>query len=299
MAYDNYDLMKATDEHLVRPRFQAERDRRFYPSEASVQMRDEHGDLVVHGGCLRASYFRLSGEFEGSPYDARTHWIFKQGDSVETMLVEQWKEMGVWVDNSVKFVDTENNISGELDAILAEPPTGQLYGVEVKSFYGYQAETQLFGNRKIKAFPKWSQLLQTLVYLNHFEDRLPFFRMVYFARDSVKRRTFKIEFEHDGAVKYPKVEGEVVRSFSMDDVLARYRQLRTHVESNTVPPPDYELQYSATKIQDYHGKGKISDSKFNKWQSGKLKRHEHVGDWQCSYCRFKEVCWGGQQQLLV
>lgn len=299
MSYDNYDLMKATDEHIVRPRFQAERERRFYPSEASVQIRDEHGDLVVHGGCLRASYFRLSGAFEGTPYDARTQWIFKQGDSVEAMLVEQWKQMGVWVENSVKFVDQENNISGELDAILAEPPSGQLYGVEVKSFYGYQAETQLFGNRKIKAFPKMSQLLQTLVYLNYFEESLPYFRMVYFARDSVKRRTFKIELQHEGPVKYPKVEGEVVRSFTINDILDRYRRLQTHIDSNTVPPPDYELQFPAAKIRDYHDKGKISDSKFSKWESGKLKKHEHVGDWQCSYCRFKEVCWGTNAQLTL
>jgi len=299
MAYDSYDLMKATDDHIIRPRFQTERERRFYPSEASVQFRDEHGDLTSHGGCLRSSYFRISGEFEGTPYEARSRWIFKQGDGVEEMLIREWKEMGIWVDNSVKFIDKENNISGELDAILVEPPTGQLYGVEVKSFYGYFAETQLFGNRKVKAFPKMPQLLQTLVYLNHFEDRLPFFRMAYFARDSVKRKTFKIEFEKEGEVKFPKVDGEVVRSFTMGDVIDRYKTLRNHVESKTVPPPDYELNYPEAKIRDFYGKKKISETKFQKWQSGKLKKHELVGDWQCSYCKFKEVCWGNSQQLLV
>jgi len=295
--YDTYDLFKATDAHLTRPKFRADREKRFYPSEASVQIFDEHGDRVTHGGCLRASYFRLSGEFEGIPHDARSEFIFMQGNAVEDMLVEQWKQMGIWVANSVKFVDYENNISGELDAILAEPPDGQLYGVEVKSFYGYFAEKELFGNRSQKGFPKMSQLLQTLVYLNHFKEKLPFFRMVYFARDSVKRRTFKIELEHQADGTYPKVEGEVIRSFTIEDVLGRYRTLQQHIDANDVPPNDYELRYSDDKIRDFApkangGKGKIAKTKYEAWEKGKLKPHEVIGDWQCSYCRFKEVCWG-------
>lgn len=289
---DTYDLFQATDLHLTRPKFKAERERRFYPSEASVQVYDSFGDLVTHGGCLRASYFRLSGEFEGTPYDARTEFIFLQGKAVEEMLVALWKEMGVWVDNNVKFVDLENNISGELDAILAEPPSGQLYGVEVKSFYGYFAERELFGNKRVKGFPKMGQLLQTLIYLNHFEDRLPFFRMVYFGRDSVKRRTFKIELHHEGENKYPKVDGEVVRTFTMKDVLARYKLLQQHVDTKTVPTNDFELQYPDSKIEDYHSKGKVAKTKYEAWKKGKLKKHENIGDWQCSYCRYKETCWG-------
>src|SRR5574343_391124 len=115
--YDQYDLFKATDDFLVRPKFLTQREKRFYPSEASVQVTDEFGDKVTHGGCLRASYFRLSGEFEGTPHDARSEYIFAQGKMIEEWLIGKWKEMGVWVDNNVKFIDTEHNISGELDAI--------------------------------------------------------------------------------------------------------------------------------------------------------------------------------------
>lgn len=293
MSYDPYDLFAATDTHLVRPRFHTERERRFYPSEASVEAFDEHGDRVVHGGCLRASYFRLSGEFEGLPYDARSEFIFMQGKAVEDMLVSLWKEMGIWVDNNIKFVDHENNISGEIDAILAEPPNGQLYGVEVKSFYGYNAEKQILGGKRDPGFPKMSQLLQTLVYLNHFEKRLPYFRMVYFARDSVKRRTFKVELHHEGDIKYPKVEGEILRQFSVNDILDRYRLLRQHLDRKEIPPNDFELHYPDAKIEDFHKKGKVAKTKYEKWKKGKLAYHERIGDWQCSYCRFKDVCWSG------
>lgn len=292
MAYDNYDLFAETDKHLVRPKFQTEREAHLYPSEASVKIYDKHGDPVVHGGCMRACYFRMSGEFEGTPYDARSEYIFIQGKAVEEFLIKLWKEMGIWVDNNIKFIDKENNISGELDAILAEPPSGQLYGVEIKSFYGYNAEKEIFGNKSQKGFPKMNHLLQTLVYLNHFRDRLPFFRIVYFDRGGVKRRTFKVELHQEGEILYPMVDGEVQRQFSMQDVLARYKELQHHLETGTVPPNDFELQYDNAKIEDFYKKKKVAKTKYEKWKNGKLGFYEHIGDWQCSYCRYKDTCWG-------
>lgn len=289
--YDTYDLFQHTDEHLTRPKFRAEREKRFYPSEASVEYYDEHGDKVVEGGCLRASYFRLSGEFEGTPFDARTEFIFMQGKKVEDMLIDVWKEMGIWVDNNVKFVDKEHNISGEIDALLVEPPDGTIYGVEVKSFYGYFAEKEIFGNKSTLGKPKISQLLQTLIYLYHFRDRIPYFRMVYFGRDSVKRRTFKIELEQEGETFYPKIDGVVWRSFSVNDIYARYEKLQEHVDNKIIPPNDYELMYSDAKIEDFYKKGKIAKTKYEKWKNGKLGPNEVIGDWQCSYCRYKNECW--------
>lgn len=294
-TYDHYDLFAHTDDHVTRPKFGGQPSKYFYPSEASVKLTDEHGDSVTEGGCLRASYFRLSGEFEGIPHDARTEYIFMQGKSVESDLVSLWKEMGIWVANNIKFIDQNNNISGELDAVLAEPETGQLYGVEVKSFYGYHAEKEIMGNFKKSGFPKMSQLLQTLVYLNYWHDKgLPYFRMVYFARDSVKRRTFKIELHKEGNIIYPKVEGQVIRSFTVNQVLDRYKQLQQYVDSKTIPPNDYELQYSDAKIEDYYKKGKVSKTDYEAYKKGKLAKYEYVGDWNCSYCKFKNVCWGSK-----
>jgi len=289
--YDNYDLFKDMDRHMTRPKFKAARSKFFYPSEASVRLTDQYGDSKIVGKCLRASYFRLSGEFEGIPYDAHTQYIFMGGNRTESALINIWKEMGVWVDNSVKFVDYEHNISGELDAILAEPGTGQLYGVEVKSFYGYFAEKEIFGNKSQKGFPKMGQLLQTLIYTNFFKNQLPYFRMVYFDRGGSKRRTFKIELHEEGNIIYPKVEGEIIRSFAVNDIYARYSELQDCLETKTIPPNDFELQYSDTKVEDFWKKGKVAKTKYEKWQKGKLGSHEKIGDWECNYCQYKNECW--------
>lgn len=289
--YDTYDLFEDMDRHMTRPRFKAARSRFFYPSEASVVLTDGHGDRKVEGKCLRAAYFRLSEEFEGQPHDARSEYIFLGGNRVESQLINIWKEMGIWVDNSVKFVDHEHNISGELDAILMEPGSGQLYGVEVKSFYGYNAEKEIFGNKYQKGFPKMGQLLQTLVYLNFFKNQLPYFRMVYFDRGGAKRRTFKVELHEEGNIIYPKVEGEIIRSFTINDIYARYSELQQCLETGTIPPNDFELQYSDGKIHDFYKKGKVAKTKYEAWQKGKLKPYENIGDWECGYCQYKETCW--------
>lgn len=291
--FDHYDLWDHMDQHMVRPKFKATRSRHLYPSEASVKIIDAHGDEKVEGKCMRAAYFRLSGDHEGTPYSARTEYIFMQGNSVESNLVAIWKEMGVWVANSVRFVDHENDVSGELDAVLAEPETGQLYGVEVKSFYGYFAEKEIFGNKSQKGFPKMPHLLQTLVYLNYFKNKgLPYFRIVYFDRGGDKRCTFKIELHREGNITYPKVEGTVIRSFTVNDILARYQELRQYVETNTVPGTDFELRYPDAKVEDFWKKGKVAKTKYEAWKKGKLKANEKIGDWECNYCNYKDTCWG-------
>ena len=290
-TYDNYDLFQATDEHIARIRFQDTPSSHFYPSEASVKVIDEHGDQKVEGGCLRQSYFRLSGEYEGKGSEARSEYIFMQGRSVEQDLVSLWKEMGIWVANSVRFTDTTNNISGELDAILSEP-SGQLYLVEVKSFYGYHAEKEIMGGHQSTGFPKISQLLQTLVYLSYWQDKgLSYARMVYFARDSVKRRTFKIELHKEGDITYPKVEGVIIRSFSINDIFARYKELKHYVDNKIIPPNDYELQYNDQKIEDFFQKGKVSKTNYESWKKGKLGKYDYIGDWMCNYCNYKNICW--------
>lgn len=294
MTYDTYDLIAATDAHLTRDKFyqQSGSSGNFRPSEASVRVVDEHGDERTEGGCLRASYFRLSDEYERAKNSARSEFIFMQGKSIERDFINTWKEMGIWVDSNVKYYDHENNISGELDTILKEPD-GTPYIVECKSCYGYMAKKEIIGNWKNSGFPKMSHLLQTLVYLNYWHTRgLNKARIVYLFRDSVDRRTFLIELHKEGDLIYPKVEGLVIRSFTVNDIISRYKFLSTCLKAEIVPERDYDLQYPDEKIEDFFKKGKIGKTKYDKWKKGKLGKHEYIGDWNCGYCSYKSICYG-------
>jgi hypothetical protein len=127
----DFDFFEFLDNHMTRLRFKPGTDNsHYYPSEASVQFRDRHGDLTTEGGCLRASYFRVVGGFEKVATSAYSEWIFKMGKLIEEEIVLQAKEVGIWVDNNIRFYDKEYNISGEIDLLIAEPPTGVIVPYE-------------------------------------------------------------------------------------------------------------------------------------------------------------------------
>jgi hypothetical protein len=289
----DFDFFGFLDEHITRPRFRPEVDAsHLYPSEASVKYYDEFGDLTTVGQCMRAAYFRVVGGFERISNSAYSEWIFKMGKDVENIIVAQAKEAGIWVDNNIKFYDKEYNISGEIDCLIAEPPNGVIVPYEIKSFYGYFAHREIFGNKSRAAQPKFDQLCQLLVYLWKFRDQFPYGRMAYFARDDIKRKTFKVALHQEGEIFYPVIDGKIFKLFTVNDILARYRQLQDYIDRKEVPPADYELQYSDAMIQDFAKKGKISKSKFEKWQKGKLNDYEYLGDWRCGgYCPYRLICY--------
>lgn len=287
-GYDTYDLWAHTESHLERPRMKYPYKGSFRPSEASVVYFDEDGDKVTEGGCLRAAFYRLKG-FEAAPDDARAQMIFAMGNAVESFLVEQWKQMGIWVDNDVRFFNADYGfpLKGALDTILVEPPDAKLYGVEVKSFYGYYATREIMGNSKVKGKPKMGYLMQALIYSQIFRKELYCFRLVFMARDDPSQhRTFKIELHEEDGLTYPKVDGEVWRQFTVEDILDRYRKLQEYLDKDELPPRDYEDAYSDEKIEDLFSRGKLSKAKYTAHTKGKK-----VGDWNCAYCRYRDQCY--------
>lgn len=288
----DFDFFEFLDNHMTRLRFKPETSTdHYYPSEASVQFYDSHGDLTTEGGCLRASYFRVVGGFEKVANSAYSEWIFKMGKLVEEEIVLQAKEAGIWVDNNIRFYDKEYNISGEIDLLIAEPPNGVIVPMELKTCYGYFSERDIFGNTKVKGAPKINQMVQLLVYLWKFRDQFPYGRMAYFFRDSTKRKTFKISLLEQGELIYPVVDGEVWKHFTVNDILKRYKQLDDYVKRQEVPPADYELQHSAAKIEDFFKKGKVAKTKYEAWKKGKLKPWEYIGNWNCKFCGWRKNCY--------
>lgn len=259
----------------------------FYPSESSAVWHDKFGIRRVAGTCMRKSYLRLTGAPVTNPPDAYNEWIFALGKAVEEILVEQWKQMGIWVENNLKFLDAERSISGEIDVILTEP-NGSLFGVEVKSFYGYQATRDLIGNTKVKAAPKTSQLIQAMIYVDQFKDILSYFKMVYYARDSAARNEFDITLVPIDGKRYPAINGEVDSRFSLEDVYERFAILKQYLQAKELPPADFELRWSEEKINQRKELGEVSKSAYEEWQ----KKKTSIGDWQCRFCPYKVNCWG-------
>jgi len=289
----------------------------YYPSEASVVWKDHSGQQRTSGTCLRAAWFRVTGyaEKQGTVLhsDPYSEWIFALGKHVEIILVEQWKQMGIWVANNVEFYDAEHNISGEVDCIIRHSATGELIGTEEKSFYGYNATKQICGNKSTVPSPKTSQLLQTLIYVDQFRDRMfidqgqekkiEYFKMVYYARDSASRNEFDISLIEDasdpsrGILHRPLINGIADSRFHLEDIYDRYSLLDQYVKAGEIPPPDYEPVWSPEKVYARQALGEVAKTTFEKWQ--KKPKQNPIGDWQCqAYCKYRNICWkDGKQQL--
>jgi hypothetical protein len=282
-----YNLLEHTDAWITRPKFRAQRALALYPSEASVVIKDKEGFEHTEGTCLRAAFMRSTGKVTPAPTEARGERIMSVGKTIEQWFIERWKEMGIWVDNNVKFYWPEYNISGELDVILAEPMTGDPFGVECKTFYGYDAAKTIFGSKWKPGFPKINQLLQALVYTYHFRDRLKYFKMVYMDRSDTRHKEFKIEVTEFEGKWWPVVDGKRVTEFSINDVLERYKMLNHYIDNDVMPPRDYELYWDPARVEREKENGNVSKTAYADWKKGKRK----LGDWQCRYCPYKNPCW--------
>jgi Holliday junction resolvase-like predicted endonuclease len=285
-----YNLIENTDAFMCRKQFSLPRGVHLYPSEASVSYTDIHGLPRVIGQCARQTYYRLTGQPSSGSYDAYMQWIFALGKAVEEILVEQWKQMGIWVANNVRFYDVNRNISGELDVILKEPD-GTLFFVEVKSFASYQATKHICGNKSVKGKPKDNQLLQALIYADLCKELnlIQYGKMIYYARDSGQRREFNISLTNDNGLKRPVVEGTVDYRFTMEDIYERYALLQSYVNSKQLPPRDYELEWGTEKVEIRNGLGEIAKTNYEKWKKSPVKYP--IGDWNCKRCPWLLTCY--------
>lgn len=295
MPTHKFSLINATDNHVCRSKIGMPRKPAWYPSEASATWTDENGEKRTEGQCMRSAYFRYTGlckdmKLETTPY---SEWIFALGKHVEIILVEYWKEMGLWVDNNLKFYDKERDISGEIDCLIHDPNTGELILVEVKSIYGYAGVKQVCGNKSTKASPKTSQMMQLMIYLDQFKDIVSYGKLVYYARDSAARNEFDISLVLDASdpqkpVHRPTIDGVIDYRFTLEDMYERYAKLAEHVKAGIIPDGDYEKVWSKEKVERRNLLGEVAKTTYAKWKKNPGKNQ--IGDWMCNYCRNSLVC---------
>lgn len=285
-----FKLIEATDEHMTRPRVGFPSNDFFNPSASSVRYIDKHGIARVEGQCMRASYYRYTGE-EALPTDAYSEWIFRLGKKVEDILVEEWKQMGIWVCNNQKFYDKKHNISGEIDVVLMEPENQRLFAVEVKSFYGYYATKEICGNKGQKGQPKTNHLLQVLIYLDVCKRYgiLDYAKLIYYARDSAKRNEFNIDIVQDGEHKRPMINDVIDYRFTIEEIYDRYHELQGYLDRGEMPEREFDMKWDADKVKKFFDLGEVSKTAYQDYQKNPDKNP--VGDWQCRYCAYKNTCW--------
>ena len=283
-------LITVVDKYLENPFEVKAENRRIanYPSQASCLYKNEFGEEAIAGKCLRAVYWDSKGVKPTNPVTARGERIFAYGKLVERFEVEQYKQLGIWRGNNVKFFNPKHNISGEADCIVFDKDINGLRGVEVKSGYDYKFRSEVIGTPTKPGKPKLDHLLQTMIYVDYF--KIPF-NILYVDRGNAQRNEYEITLNDDGT---PNIDGvKLDIGISFPKIIARFNELEKCLEDNVVPKRDYQLRYSKDRIEVLSKTKRLRKKQAEEYEKNK---DLDIGDFQCSYCNFKDYCWKREEK---
>jgi hypothetical protein len=278
-------LIEMVDKYLENPyHIHAEHHKGFnHPSSASCVVKNEHGEDVVVGGCLRMVYWQHKDVKETNPMTARGCRICAVGKMVEKFEIDQYKELGIWRDNNVKFINSKYSLSGEADCIIWDAELKSLRGVEIKSGYDYKFRSEVIGTPTKAGKPKMEHLLQTMLYIDYF--KIPF-TLAYFDRGNAARAEYDITLNSDGT---PNINGKKLGTgLSIPGCVARFKELEAHIKDNTLPRRDFQKKYSKERLEVLSNTRRLRKGQAEEYAKNK---DLDLGDYQCSYCSFKDYCW--------
>lgn len=295
---EDINLVERTMNWMARKQYRSKGRGTFWASEASCTFTNQFNEQETIGKCHRASYYRIAGVKPTNPPSPQSEVIFLLGHLVEDQLIEMWKQMGIWENNSVRWEDKARNLSGEFDVILREGD--RKYGAECKSFYGYYANKQILGHwegrgaakRFVYGRPKDEHLMQAAIYADQTRGDLEGFKLFYCSRDENKFQEFNIKVNDQGIIF---INGRPEPRFNINDVYRRYAELEQAIASGTIPAKDYTWKLTDERVEQLFSRGDLSKSAYEAHTSNK----EKASDFHCNYCDFKDYCHGPNSDRIV
>jgi hypothetical protein len=327
----NWSFIDHCTNYLNRPRMGDPRAPNLWPSEASAII-EEEGQQKLVGKCRRAVWFRWlsdnisyykdpeaisayeplykllkSRTLPPSPY---TVWLWRAGDLYEEYLTQLAKEGGVYVASQVSVYIPELQISGKKDLVIIDPETGKLSTIEVKSVYGFGANTVL-GTPSARGkgelgVPRESNLMQIALYewwADAADEQFQAAKLVYGSRDTGRYAEYNVWTEGDSILYSgvaPNITKPITSKITISSILAQYKYVDDSYKNRVVPARDYDLKFSEEKIQELYEAGKLNKTETEKhekllaYRKGESKRKIKPvvkGHWQCDLCSFKNICY--------
>lgn len=283
-------LIHAVDSYLENPFHLQSAHHRVanYPSQSSCIYKNEYGEETITGKCLRAVYWEAKGVKETNPVTARGERIFGYAKNVERFEVEQYKHLGIWRGNNVKFFNPTFNISGEADCIVFDKDLKGNRGVEIKSGYDYKFRTEVLGTPTKPGRPKFDHLLQTMIYIDYF--KIPF-TLLYIDRGNAQRGEYDITLNSDGT---PNIDGKKLdNGISFPKIIARFKEVEECLKDNVIPKRDYQLRYSKERLEILSKTKRLKKKQAEEYDKNK---DLDIGDFQCGYCNYKDYCWKKEEK---
>lgn len=266
------------------------------------------------GACMRSAFMDIKSYPSSNPMGIYMKMTTEAGRIWETWVINQYKEIGIYVDHSVKLYDPTQFISGELDILHYNPETEAYEVTEVKQYNGsnYNASASLIGSGKnMRPSPKDPNLLQVFTYLlmlrNTGNTQINYVNLLYIDRSCgsfSNNFQFRVSLSDLNGEVYPLVEyfdnnGDVQSyvDFRITEkaLFEKNSMLDSFVENDMLPPRDYKLKYDDALIESMYMAKEISAFKYNKWKADP--NINIIGDWQCVYCKYGpntegfSTCW--------
>jgi hypothetical protein len=311
-----YSIIEEENKFLVKDRKYEIRRQGLYPSESSVKFEIDGVSHVV-GKCFRAVYWRATGEPKSNPAGPKLNMTAAIGKAIEEVTIDRWKSIGIWDANNVKFFDANLVLSGEVDIVIkAIPELQKIIGIEHKTFYGQNADYQIYGKKgllkkdgtysdskpRILGMPKEDQFLQSVIYAHKYVNELKLmdeFRLYYINRGSGDRAEFVVgaDKQEDGTHRcyWQQVPGDywnayteekIYRPYTIEDIHARPKELIKYIRNKELPPRDFNYNPDDNWVDWALKNNIISTSAHKKHMSRKQKYHP----FECDYCFWKDKC---------
>lgn len=326
----NWSFIQHATDHLSKPRFGEQKQPTLWPSSATAEI-----DGKVLGKCRRQNFLRyakdnyaFSDKYENLseiyelvsnntiPPSVYSQWIWRAGELYEQYCIDLAKESGVYVAEQVNIYIPDFNVSGKIDFITINPETSKYHIVEVKSIYGFNANSVLGTDSQRRdgnlGTPRESHLMQIGLYQSWYGNTNEEFGpglLVYGARDTGKYGEFLITVElneEDGKhyIHYqpntPFYGPKVNTNISIENILMNYKLVQDALATCEVPPRDYELLFSQERIEEMYQAGELTKTDTAQHEKRKKQLAEgkkrvvkpvEKGDWQCRLCEYKNICY--------
>ena len=316
----------------------------FWPSSASISYRTTgpNGFLYdkIEGTCLRQAYYKMLRTPETDATSPTSMRIMAIGTAAEDIYKEWFHGVDgyrvIFPDirgKKIRFnsVFHDIRVRGEVDLILEHIETKTRFGVEMKTYEGSIAAANLCGADVAKEiyktwippefiddrapFPKVQNLLQAMLYLQEFwQDGIHLWKIIYAARDKGLDTSFDITLATINNQRVAVVNGKPYPEFSIEGIYDRYKELKKHIDQDTLPNRDYVPEYDVDFLitgniaATYGSSNPQTITAHQLWKekldykagSPRAKKSQAEiyrdaiangkRDWQCSYCPFRDKC---------
>lgn len=316
--------------HLTKPKLGEQKQPTLWPSGATAIVNNE---LV--GKCRRQNFFRYAKDnynFSEKydylknintlikenfiPPSVYSQWIWRAGELYEQYCIDVAKESGVYIADQVSIYIPDFNVSGKIDLVVVNPDLNKYQIVEVKSIYGFNANSILGTDSQrrsgIMGTPRESHLMQLGIYQSWYGNTNENFgpaMLVYGSRDTGKYGEFLVTVEQSEEdnkhyIWYqpnaPVAGSKVNSGITIESILLNYKNIQECIDNNIIPDRDYDLLYSEDKLAKLYSEGLLNKTETAQFEKRKLQIEEgkeklvkqvEKGDWQCRLCEYKDVCY--------